>query len=141
MLLLDKIPVVTPTYSQEPWAHPGCPREQSQGLGALQDECLVPHWAEGLVHDLGAMDLVFGDEVFDHSLHPPPVVRVGWFLAPGLDAQQAVWVTEPCQGGGVGIPPGSSSCSSSHGTPTHLHLPLTSLPKIPLASFTVAFRQ
>lgn len=93
-------------------------RTEPRGGGGLQDEGLVPHWAEGLVYDLGAMDLIFRDEVFDHSLHPLLVVGVGWLLAPGLDAQQAVWVTEPCEGGGLGIPLRSSSSPSSHGTPT-----------------------
>lgn len=87
------------------------------------------------------MDLVFGDEVFDHGLHSLLVVRVGWFLALGVNAQQAVWVTESCEGRGVHVPVGSCGCPFSDGTLTHLHLPLTSLPKIPLASFTVAFRQ
>lgn len=52
-------------------------RAEPRGGGALQDECLIPHWAEGLVYDLGAMDLVFRDEIFDHSLHPPLVVGMG----------------------------------------------------------------
>jgi len=87
------------------------------------------------------MDLVFGDEVFDHSLHPLLVVGVCRFLALGIDAQQAVRVAEPCEGRGVQVPAGAAAVPSPTGTPARLHLPLTSLPRIPWASFTVAFRQ
>lgn len=98
-----------PIHPREPWAPPPAPRGAKLRHGGLQDKCLVPHWAEGLAYDLCAMDLVFWDEVFDHSLHPLLVVMVGRFLALGLDAQQAVRVAEPCEGEACESPSGAAA--------------------------------
>lgn len=92
-------------------------RERKGQGGDIQDKCFIPHGTERLIYDLSAMDLVFRDQVFYHSLHPLLVLLRGatvtaMLLAPGLDPQQAVWIAEPCKYMELKteIPPSESPC-------------------------------
>lgn len=140
MLLLDKIPVVTPTHSKSPGHTLDAPGSRARG------------W----VHYRMNVSFHTGLRVWF-------ITWVRWIWSSGMRSLTTAFILFLCSGW-AGSWLLASMPSRQYGslsparvevwefpweqqlllfpqTPTHLHLPLTSLPKIPLASFTVAFRQ